>query len=67
MLPPSVWMARRSATISMLVDLLLVRQLQPLVANAGKHLVKAPKVEAGLKALHIRLTSLPFWRARVGP
>jgi hypothetical protein len=44
-----------------------VRQLQSLVANAGKHLVKAPKVVAGLKALHIRLTSLPFWRARVGP
>ena len=30
--------------LDLLVDLLLVRQLQPLVANAGKRLVKAPKV-----------------------
>ena len=30
--------------LDLLVDLLLVRQLQPLVANAGKRLVKAPKI-----------------------
>ncbi len=30
--------------LDLLVDLLLVRQLQPLVANAGKRLIKAPKV-----------------------
>lgn len=30
--------------LDLLVDLLLVRQLPPLVANAGKRLVKAPKV-----------------------
>lgn len=30
--------------LDLLVDLLLVRQLQPLHANAGKRLVKAPKV-----------------------
>lgn len=30
--------------LDLLVDLLLVRQLQPLLANAGKRLVKAPKV-----------------------
>ena len=30
--------------LDLLVDLLLVRQLQPLVANTGKRLVKAPKI-----------------------
>ena len=33
-----------SRYVDLLVDLLLVRRLQPWVANAGKRLVKAPKV-----------------------
>lgn len=46
--------------LDLLVDLLLVRQLQPLHANAGKRLVKAPKVyvrDSGLVQILLGLDS----------
>ena len=48
-----------SRYIDLLVDLLLVRRLPPLVGNAGKRLVKSPKVFVRDSGLVHSLLSLP--------
>ncbi|MFM1812586.1 MAG: hypothetical protein RLZZ336_1524 [Cyanobacteriota bacterium] len=52
--------------LDLLVDLLLVRRLQPLHANVGKRLVKAPKVYVRDSGLVHTLLGLDDWEAVLG-
>ncbi len=50
-----------SRYIDLLVDLLLVRRLEPLRANVGKRLVKSPKVYVRDSGIVHALLRMPLW------